>query len=99
MKYNIQTIIDKFDKEFPEGSRPEVSFMTVNRNFMRSFLKDSLTSMLEIPYNVSEWKKIGIERGYWDYFKAETLNEVLDKIPLSMKRTRKEVINIINSHR
>ena len=32
---------------------------------------------LIIPYNVSEWKNIGIERGYWNYFKDEVINEYL----------------------
>ena len=34
----------------------------------------------QIPYNVSEWKRIGIERGYWDYFRDEVRKEVLEEI-------------------
>lgn len=25
----------------------------------------------KIPYNVSEWRNVGKERGYWDYFKNQ----------------------------
>jgi hypothetical protein len=32
---------------------------------------------LIIPYDISNWRKVGIERGYWDYFKEEVIKEYL----------------------
>lgn len=36
--------------------------------------------MLGQDYDVSEWKRIGMERGYWDYFAKQIRREVLDEL-------------------
>jgi len=33
----------------------------------------------QFPYNVSEWERIGKERGYWNYFKNGTMDKRLAK--------------------
>lgn len=32
--------------------------------------------LLRTPYSVSEWKRVGKERGYWEYFKKEAAEEL-----------------------
>lgn len=93
MPNNIQTIIDKFETNFPDKiARVIDDFGDTTKSDLKDFLKDSLTSMLdgiekELP---KEEEKI-----------AESLRGLLSyDYPLGLKEGknsyRQEVINIIN---
>jgi hypothetical protein len=89
-------IIDEFDAKFG------IDFLVVNQGVppypglqyresdVRDFINYALDRQKEeiekIPYNVSEWKKIGIERGYWYYFEKEIKKEILSNLPKIEKR-------------
>ena len=39
-----------------------------------------LEAVKELPMNVSEWKRVGKERGYWNYFDKGVRNEMIEKV-------------------
>jgi len=87
MENNIQTIIDKFDKEFPKVNYDkDATYIPDYEQYpkLKQFLKDSLISMLD--GNVEEAKKI----------QYQNTNDVFE---MGFNNGVQEVINIINSHR
>ena len=106
MPNNIQTIIDKFDKEFPETTifQHRVFYIgtghSENRDILigkdiKQFLKDSLTSLLdnieeEVVDKIDELM-VYAKQNKKDY---ETVNEANFGIA-----QLKGIVNIINSHR
>ena len=53
-------------------------------------LENMVDNLLARPYDVSEWEKTGIERGYWDYFRSEIVKEIEEKLPEEMEHPENE---------
>ena len=72
---NLEGWVEEFNKlgfyELEEIDKPFESNQEIIklRNKDKQFISDLLKK--EAPYSVSEWMKVGKERGYWDYFKEE----------------------------
>jgi hypothetical protein len=49
------------------------------QQFINQGAKD-INKELDFPYNVSEWKRIGIERGYWNYFRDEIRKKDMEEL-------------------
>ena len=80
-----QSLLEEFDKMFISDN---YSYSTGNFNssdpvvnklkqFISKAIDQTREESLAVPYDVSEWKNIGIERGYWDYFKKEVAKDVM----------------------
>lgn len=49
-----------------------------NKDMFRDFIEKVIEREKQLPYDVSEWARVGKERGYWQYFKKQVLKEASD---------------------
>ena len=46
-----------------------------NRQLDEDLADEVIEKLKQRPYSVSEWEKIGKERGYWEFYKNKILNK------------------------
>jgi len=74
-----QTWEEELKKIIPEKTDNVIihGYRQLTRGKIKQFIQSLLDKQKEeIPYSVSEWRKIGIERGYYDYFEQEVKQNI-----------------------
>jgi len=84
-----KTILEEFDKKFPNlfirvqiehGTGMMSTYGWKNKKEdVKTFLDKALKKK-DIEYSVSEWKRIGKQRGYWSFFEKEVKDRIVKEI-------------------
>lgn len=73
---STKTWQEKFEEEF-WGKFGSTKTINEIKQFISQAIDQIREETLAVPYNVSEWKRIGQERKYWDYFKQDIREEII----------------------